>query len=81
MSSVTRERSKDSDASDMTLEDDLGEVARRRERERAALAPAPEEAPTPPPPPGGGTRKDLDAEAGPRELDFSAPEMPRKRRP
>jgi hypothetical protein len=79
MSSVTRERSKDSEALDSTIEDDLGEVTRRRERERASQGPLPEGA-APPAHVSGGPRKDLDAEARPRELDFSAPDMPRKRR-
>ena len=80
MSSVTRERSKDSDAHDSTIDEDLGEVTRRRDRERASQLPSPDE-PAPAHLASGGSRKDLDAEARPRELDFSAPMMPRKRRP
>lgn len=79
MSSIRRERSTDSDAHDSTIDDDLGEVTRRRERERAAKAPVPDEA-APAQGASGGTRKELDAEARPRELDFSAPDMPRRRR-
>ena len=79
MSSVRRERSKDTDALDSTIEDDLGEVTRRRDRERAAQSPSPDdEAPAQQGP--TGARRELDAEARPRELDFSAPDMPRRRR-
>lgn len=78
MSSVHRERSKDSDALDSTLDEDLAEVTRRREREKAAKGA--DDAPAAPQASSGGTRKELDAEARPRELDFSAPDMPRRRR-
>ncbi len=81
MSSVQRERSRDSEALDSTIEEDLGEVTRRRERERAAQSPQQDEAPARGASPGPSqSHKDLDAEARPRELDFSAPDMPRKRR-
>jgi len=81
MSSVQRERSTDSAALDSTIDEDLGEVTRRRERERASQAPpAGEESARASSPGPSQSHKDLDAEARPRELDFSAPDMPRKRR-
>lgn len=81
MSSVQRERSTDSEALDSTIEEDLGEVTRRRERERAGQSPQPDEAAARGRSPGPSqSHRELDAEARPRELDFSAPDMPRKRR-
>jgi hypothetical protein len=81
MSSVNRERSTDTDALDTTIEDDLGEVTRRRERERAAQgAPTGEEGPLQTETGSSQTHREPHAEARPRELDFSAPNMPRKRR-
>lgn len=82
MSSVQRERSKDTEALDSTIEEDLGEVTRRRERERAAQGPSADSTAVRASSPGPSqSHKDLDAEARPRELDFNAPDMPRKRRP
>ena len=78
MASIHRERSKDSDALDSTLDEDLADVTRRREREKAVKGA--EEAPAAAQSSGGGARKELDAEARPREMDFSAPDMPRRRR-
>jgi hypothetical protein len=81
MSSVNRERSTDTDAFDTTIEDDLGEVTRRRERERAAQGGGPAEEEQPHGETGSSqTHRERHAEARPRELDFSAPDMPRKRR-
>jgi hypothetical protein len=81
MSSVQRERSKDTEALDSTIEEDLGEVTRRRERERAAQGPSADDSAVRASSPGPShSHRELDAEARPRELDFSAPDMPRKRR-
>jgi hypothetical protein len=79
MTSITRERSKDTDAGDSTIDDNLDELTKRRDRARAAQGGGGDE-PAAQAPGYGGARRDLDAEARPRELDFSAPDMPRKRR-
>lgn len=78
LANTHRERDSDSDAIDSTLDEDLDAITRRRERERASHGPAP--APDVPQSGGVATRKDLDAEARPRELDDGDPDFARRRR-
>lgn len=76
-----RERDIDSDADELAVDEDLGALTRRKERERASQYAARQ--PTPPPahePSGSSSHKDLDAEAGARELDAGSPDMMRRRR-
>jgi hypothetical protein len=76
-----RERDIDSDADELAVDEDLGALTRRKERERASqfAASHPED------PPGheqglSSARKELDAEAGARELDQGSSDMMRRRR-
>lgn len=76
-----RERDIDSDADELAVDEDLGALTRRKERERASQHAARQPAPPPAHETGGSaTRKDLDAEAGARELDAGSPHMNRRRR-
>jgi len=73
-----RDRDIDSDALDSTIDESLDDMARRRERSQQAAdnnASAPEPERT-----GAPTRKDLDAEARPRDLEGGAPEVVPRRR-
>jgi len=73
-----RDRDLDSDAHDSTIDESLDDMARRRERslqsaDHGPSTPEPEHSGTP-------TRKDLDAEARPRDLEGGAPEVVPRRR-
>lgn len=80
LAAVNRESDRDTDAFDMTLDEDLAMVARRRDRERAAAhashRPGATEAA---PESSGGGEHNLDAEARPRELDAGTPDIHKRR--
>jgi len=81
LSAFGRERDIDSDADELAVDEDLGALTRRKERERASQHAA--SGPAPPPAhesSGSSGRKDLDAEAGARELDAGSPDIHRRRR-
>jgi hypothetical protein len=76
-----RERDADSDADELAVDEDLGALTRRKERERASQLAARETQAAPDPTSAGSpTGKDLDAEAGARELDAGSPDIFRRRR-
>jgi hypothetical protein len=75
-----RERDVDSDADELAVDEDLGALTRRKDRERASQNASGQ--PVAPPAHQGGlysSRKDLDAEAGAREMDAGSPDIVRRR--
>ena len=75
-----RDGDKDSDADELTVDEDLGALTRRKDKERAFLNP-PEDDPAPGHASmGGGAHRDLDAEARPRDLEHGSPDIHGRRR-
>ncbi len=75
-----RERDVDSDADELAVDEDLGALTRRKERERASQFVARQPAAPAPHDSSSSSHKDLDAEAGARELDVGSPDIVRRRR-